>query len=211
MGRRLDAPSQYRNWWNQVKKHLTARNTALLGILGALAGLWTATRTWVVVQVESGTVQVPEIIVDGSTAAASVTALCVAVLAGALALLIAGKIARYLIGLITLLAGIAVIAAGVNAVTNPQAAAAGAVAEATGLTSGAGQYTVSLWPSLTVVAGAIIVLQGILVLIYCGGWKKNSKYDREVSVAPAAKDAQSRGISDWEQLSKGEDPTSGQQ
>jgi uncharacterized membrane protein (TIGR02234 family) len=194
-----------------VNKHLTARNTALFGVLGALLGLWTATRTWITVDVESGTVQVPQIIVDGSTAAASVTAVCVAVLAGALALLIAGKIARYAIGVITILAGASVIASGISALANPQAAAASAVAEATGLTMSAGEYAVSAWPAVTVVAGALIVLQGLLVLVISGRWKKSSKYDRKVSTAgqPPA-DAQSRGISDWEQLSKGEDPTTGE-
>lgn len=194
-----------------MNKHLTARNTALFGVLGALLGLWTATRTWITVDVESGTVQVPQIIVDGSTAAASVTAVCVAVLAGALALLIAGKIARYAIGVITILAGASVIASGISALANPQAAAASAVAEATGLTMSAGEYAVSAWPAVTVVAGALIVLQGLLVLVISGRWKKSSKYDRKVSTAgqPPA-DAQSRGISDWEQLSKGEDPTTGE-
>lgn len=194
-----------------MNKHLSARNTALLGVLGALLGLWTATRTWITVDVESGTVQVPQIIVAGSTAAASVTAVCVAVLAGALALLIAGKIARYIIGGITVLAGASVIASGISALANPQAAAASAVAEATGLTASAGDYAVSAWPTITVLAGVLIVLQGLLVLVISGRWKKSSKYDRKVSTAgqPPA-DAQSRGISDWEQLSKGEDPTTGE-
>ncbi|MGP5687710.1 Trp biosynthesis-associated membrane protein [Glutamicibacter ardleyensis] len=194
-----------------MNKHLSARNTALLGMLGALLGLWTATRTWITVDVESGTVQVPQIIVAGSTAAASVTAVCVAVLAGALALLIAGKIARYVIGVITVLAGASVITSGISALANPQAAAASTVAEATGLTTSAGEYAVSVWPTITVLAGVIIVLQGLLVLVISGRWKKSSKYDRKVSTAgqPPA-DAQSRGISDWEQLSKGEDPTTGE-
>ncbi|HJX79569.1 Trp biosynthesis-associated membrane protein [Glutamicibacter sp.] len=194
-----------------MNKHLSARNTALLGVLGALLGLWTATRTWITVDVESGTVQVPQIIVAGSTAAASVTAVCVAVLAGALALLIAGKIARYIIGVITVLAGASVITSGISALANPQAAAASAVAEATGLTTSAGDYAVSAWPAITVLAGAVIVLQGLLVLVISGRWKKSSKYDRKVDTAgqPPA-DAQSRGISDWEQLSKGEDPTTGE-
>ncbi|PRB72202.1 Trp biosynthesis-associated membrane protein [Arthrobacter sp. MYb213] len=194
-----------------MNKHLSARNTALLGVLGALLGLWTATRTWITVDVESGTVQVPQIVVDGSTAAASVTAVCVAVLAGALALLIAGKIARYIIGVITVLAGASVITSGISTLANPQAAATSAVAEATGLTTSAGDYAVSVWPTITVLAGVIIVLQGLLVLVISGRWKKSSKYDRKVSTAgqPPA-DPQSRGISDWEQLSKGEDPTTGE-
>lgn len=191
-----------------MKKLFTARNIALLGLLGALLGLLTATRTWVLVDVVSSTVQVPQIVVPGSTAAASVTAVCVAVLAGALALLIAGKIARYLIGVITLLAGVAVIAAGAGALSDPQGAAAGAVSEATGLAQSAGDYALTFWPAITVVAGVLIIVQAVLVLIFSGGWRKTSKYDREAAKGKETpKDSQSQNISHWEQLSSGEDPT----
>ncbi len=163
-----------------MKQKLTARNLAFLGALGAVIVLWSATRTWITVDVASGTVQIPQIVVDGASAAAATTALSIAVLAGSLALLIAGKISRYIIAAICLLAGIAIIAAGAATLADPQAAAFTAVSTATGLAQNAAQYSVSAWPAVAVAAG-------------------------KTAVEP--KDASSRNISSWEQLSDGEDPT----
>lgn len=194
-----------------MKKLTSARSLALFGLAGALIGLWSATRTWVTVDVASSSVQIPQIVVDGATAAASVTAVCVVVLAGSLALLIAGKIARYIIAAICLLAGATVITAGIGALRDPQAVASTAVAEATGLAQNAGEYALTAWPAVAVIAGVLIVLQAVLVLVFAGRWPaKASKYDRQAAKASVEpKDQSSRNIASWEQLSQGEDPTAG--
>lgn len=194
-----------------MKKLTSARSLALFGLAGALIGLWSATRTWVTVDVASSSVQIPQIVVDGATAAASVTAVCVVVLAGSLALLIAGKVARYIIAAICLLAGATVITAGIGALRDPQAVASTAVAEATGLAQNAGEYALTAWPAVAVIAGVLIVLQAVLVLVFAGRWPaKASKYDRQAAKASVEpKDQSSRNIASWEQLSQGEDPTAG--
>lgn len=194
-----------------MKKLTSARTLALFGLAGALIGLWSATRTWVTVDVASSSVQIPQIVVDGATAAASVTAVCVVVLAGSLALLIAGKVARYIIAAICLLAGATVITAGIGALRDPQAVASTAVAEATGLAQNAGEYALTAWPAVAVIAGVLIVLQAVLVLVFAGRWPaKASKYDRQAAKASVEpKDQSSRNIASWEQLSQGEDPTAG--
>lgn len=194
-----------------MKKLTSARSLALFGLAGALIGLWSATRTWITVDVASSSVQIPQIVVDGATAAASVTAVCVVVLAGSLALLIAGKVARYIIAAICLFAGATVITAGIGALRDPQAVASTAVAEATGLAHNAGEYALTAWPAVAVIAGVLIVLQAVLVLVFAGRWPaKASKYDRQAAKASVEpKDQSSRNIASWEQLSQGEDPTAG--
>ena len=194
-----------------MKKLTSARTLALFGLAGALIGLWSATRTWITVDVASSSVQIPQIVVDGATAAASVTAVSVVVLAGSLALLIAGKIARYIIAVICLLAGATVIAAGLGALRDPQAVASTAVAEATGLAQNAGEYALTAWPAVAVAAGVLMALQAVLVMIFAGRWPaKASKYDRQAAKASVEpKDQSSRNIASWEQLSQGEDPTAG--
>lgn len=192
-------------------KHIaTAKNLALFGALGAILGLWSATRTWITVDVPSGTVEIPQIVVDGASAAPAITAVSIAVLAGSLALLIAGKIARYIIGAISVLAGIAVIASGVSTLADPQTAAFAAVSKATGLAQNAGDYTISAWPYVAVFGGVLIILQAILVLIFARTWAvKADKYARTTDAAAAPKDASSQNIASWEQFSAGEDPTEG--
>ena len=81
-----------------MRKMLSLRNVALFGVVAAGLGLWAATRTWVLVDVQATTVQVPQIVVDGSQAAPAVTALCVVVLAAALALLIGHDLVQRLYG-----------------------------------------------------------------------------------------------------------------
>jgi len=193
-----------------VKKLTSARYLAMVGVLGALLGFWTATRTWITVDVAASSVQIPQIVIDGASAAASVTAVCVVVLAGSLALLIAGKVARYIIASLSLLAGVAAAAAGISALSDPQAVAATAVAEATGLAQNAGDYTVTAWPVIAVVAGVLMALQAVLIFVFARQWPtKASKYDRQAAKNTAvAKDASSQSIANWEQLSAGEDPTS---
>lgn len=193
-----------------MKKLTSARYLALLGVLGALLGFWSATRTWITVDVKATSVQIPQVVIDGADAAASVTAVAVVVLAGSLALLIAGKVSRYIIGGLSLLAGAASIAAGVGALADPQSVAATAVSEATGLAQNAGDYAVTAWPAVAIVGGAIMALQAVLIFVFASRWPtKASKYDRQAAKkAPVANDDSSRNIASWEQLSAGEDPTS---
>lgn len=193
-----------------MKKLTSARYLALLGVLGALLGFWSATRTWITVDVQSTSVQIPQVVIDGADAAASVTAVAVVVLAGSLALLIAGKISRYIIAALSLLAGAASVAAGVSTLSDPQAVAATTVSEATGLAQNAGDYLVTPWPWIAIIGGVVMALQALLIFVFASRWPtKASKYDREAAKkAPAANDESSRNIASWEQLSAGEDPTS---
>ena len=47
----------------------------MVGVLGALLGFWSATRTWITVDVAASSVQIPQIVIDGAKAAGSVTAM----------------------------------------------------------------------------------------------------------------------------------------
>ncbi len=69
----------------------------LLGVIGAVLALATSTRIWITVQPEVGSVKIPLIQVAGSDASAAIAALAVVALAGSLAALIAGPVARYII------------------------------------------------------------------------------------------------------------------
>ncbi|WP_418906874.1 Trp biosynthesis-associated membrane protein [Glutamicibacter endophyticus] len=198
-----------------MSRLVTRRNATLLGLLGALLGMFTATRTWVSVTVQSSTVQVPQIAVTGSEAAPSVTALCVVVLAGSLALLIAGKLVRWVILAISALAGLGVIIAGAGALADPVGAASGRVGEATGLSTVTADYQLSAIPALAIVAGALILLYCVLALLAGSRSTASKRFNRQPSTTtgPAAPgsaapaDRQSRRIDDWERLSRGEDPT----
>ncbi|GAA1495866.1 Trp biosynthesis-associated membrane protein [Paeniglutamicibacter kerguelensis] len=190
----------------------TKRVVMLLGLVGAVLALATSTRIWITVQPEVGSVKIPLIEVAGSDASAAIAALAVVALAGSLAALIAGKVARYIIAGILLLAGGGIIASSVAVLANPVSASATKVGEATGLNTAGGDYQVSFWPYVAVLAGVLLVLNALVLAIAGHTWAGSKKYARDNAAAAAQRDsANSTGpideIDGWDSLSRGDDPT----
>ena len=109
--------------------------------------------------------------VTGADAATSVSALAVVALAASVSLSIAGRITRYIIGTLLVLAGGATAAAAWNAWANPEAAAATLVGEAAGTAQIDADYAVTAWPWVAVVAGAWVALAGLAVLVASRRWQ----------------------------------------
>lgn len=188
------------------------RRVMLLGLLGALIALGISTRTWITVQPAVGTVKIPLIEVAGSDAATAVAALAVVALAGSLAAMIAGKIARWIIAVILLLAGGGIAGSGIVVLSDPVAAAATKVGEATGLNASDGVYDVGIWPWFSILAGLLLVAAALLLAITGRHWKSSRKYARDAAAgAPASGGEASEGrideITGWDSLSRGDDPT----
>ncbi len=190
----------------------TKRVVMLMGLVGAVLALATSTRIWITVQPEVGSVKIPLIEVAGSDASAAVAALAVVALAGSLAALIAGKVARYIIAGILLLAGGGIVASAIAVLANPVAAAATKVGEATGLNTAGGDYQVSIWPYAAALAGVVLVLNALVLAIAGHTWAGSKKYARDnAAAARRAEQANSTGpideIDGWDSLSRGDDPT----
>lgn len=188
------------------------RRVMLLGLLGALVALGISTRIWITVQPAVGTVKIPLIEVAGSDAATAVAALAVVALAGSLAAMIAGKIARWIIAVILLLAGGGIAGSGIVVLSDPVAAAATKVGEATGLNASDGVYHVGIWPWFAILAGLLLVAAALLLAITGRHWKSSRKYARDAAAgAPASGGQASEGrideITGWDSLSRGDDPT----
>lgn len=190
----------------------TKRVVMLLGVLGAVLALATSTRIWITVQPEVGTVKVPLIEVAGSDASAAIAALAVVALAGSLAALIAGKVARYIIAGILLLVGGGIAVSAGSVLGNPVSAAAATVGEATGLNAAGGDYHVSLWPYVAMLAGVILALNALVLAVAGRTWAGSKKYARDVEAGAAARDSKRASgpideIDGWDSLSRGDDPT----
>lgn len=190
-------------------KRSTKRTVLLLGLLGAVMALATSTRTWIRVQPEVGTVKIPLIEVAGSDAAAAVAALAIVALAGTLAAMIAGRIARYIIAGIMLLAGGGIAGSAISVISDPVFAAATKVGDATGLNNSGGEYELAFWPYLAVLGGLVLVAAAVQLGVTAGSWAGSRKYSREAP-APAAEAAAEGKIDEidgWDSLSRGDDPT----
>lgn len=205
----------------------------LIAVL-ALAVFGATTQTWITVNLDpdqlgqaGGQNTLP---VQGSKAATAVTALAVVALAGGLAASIAGRIARFLITAIIILASAGIITAAATVLSDPLAAAQGSIAAATGITGGSAEVSVTVFPVLAVVAGSLLGLGALLIIPAGRYWKVRTKYD--VAAGPAAagaggaasgaatdaKTSAATGgvtapagpvdeIDSWDRLSRGDDPT----
>ncbi|MFF2316997.1 Trp biosynthesis-associated membrane protein [Arthrobacter sp. NPDC058097] len=177
----------------------------------ALAAFGTTTQTWLTVHLDPQQVGQAAgsdgLQVQGSKAATTVTALALVALAGGLAASIAGKIARWIITAIIVLAAAGIIAAAATVLADPLAAAQGSIAAATGVSGGTADVSVSTFPVLAVVAGSLLAVGGLLVVPAGRYWKSRTKYDA-AAAGPAGEQAGPVDeIDSWDRLSRGDDPT----
>lgn len=189
-----------------------ARRSTLVLLIAvlALAVFGTTTQTWISVtldpsQLGQGGAQEP-LQVQGSKAATAVTALALVALAGGLAAAIAGRIARWIITAIVVLAAAGIVAAAATVLANPLAAAQGSIAEATGITGSQAQVAVTAFPVLAVVAGCLLALAALVIIPAGRHWKTRTKYDAPAAGSPAAAGPVDE-IDSWDRLSRGDDPT----
>ncbi|ABK03079.1 conserved hypothetical protein [Arthrobacter sp. FB24] len=188
-----------------------ARKSTLVLVIAAmaLAAFGTTTQTWLTVHLDPA--QLGQAVnsqdglqVQGSKAATTVTALALVALAGGLAASIAGRIARWIITAIIVLASVGIVAAAVTVMADPLAAAQGSIAAATGITGSSVQVSVSAFPALAVVAGVLLGLSALLIIPAGRHWKARTKYD---AAAADASDGPADEIDSWDRLSRGDDPT----
>ncbi|GAA3695764.1 hypothetical protein GCM10022377_05710 [Zhihengliuella alba] len=206
---------------------MTRRNVVLAGLLGGLAALLTGTRTWITVTPGTGAIIHQPVTVAGSDAATSVSALAIVVLAASVSATIAGRVARWIVAGLLVLAGVGIVVAAASALGDPLSAAAAVVGEAAGTNRIEAEYRTSLWPAATIVAGVWTSLVGAVMAIAGRRWKVGRKYapatEAGADAAPRAganpdrhsgDQARTEGegtqvdeIDGWDRLSRGDDPT----
>jgi uncharacterized membrane protein (TIGR02234 family) len=191
-----------------------ARKSTLVLLIAvlALAVFGTTTQTWMTVTLDpnqlgqTGAGQEP-LKVQGSDAATTVTALALVALAGGLAAAIAGRIARWVITAIIVLASAGIIAAAATVLADPLAAAQGSIAAATGVSGSQAQVDVTAFPTLAVAAGCLLALAALLVIPAGRHWKTRTKYDAPAAAGSAPAAGPVDEIDSWDRLSRGDDPT----
>jgi hypothetical protein len=205
----------------------TGRRLRLLLIVTVLAASTLALLAWTRVW---GTVDVPvsggvaeRIVVDGSIAAPAITALALAGFALAGALTIAGPVIRVVLGVLEMLIGASVFLSAFLAISDPARAGSAAVTAATGI---AGRNSIASaveatattgWPYLALVSAVIMAAAGFLVVATTKRWPGTTKKYQSMRFEPVRADAAASArepgrapdaVVDWDELSRGEDPTS---
>ena len=185
-------------------KFLMLLGVALCGALALIAG----SQPWVSFMLD-GTHSLET--VSGNAANPAIAPIAIALVAAALALTIAGQVFRRVLGVLIAALGAGLAALSIGVVSEPFNAIAGRVTELTGLSGGSpgagiAWESVGGWAYLSVVAGIVAAVFGLLVTFLSGRWAAaGRKYDS--SPRPAAPAAGSDRISDWDALSGGDDPT----
>lgn len=183
------------------------RWAALVVLAAAAAGLVTVP-TWVTVRVTTALAGDVAVAAAGPDAAPQVVAGALALLASAAALALVGRFGRVVVGVVVAACGALVAAAGVAVLRDPAAAAAAAVAERTGVEPAGLDARLGAGPAAAVVVGVLVVLLGVAVTRAPGAWSQRSRRheapDGRTAAAPPDGDD---GRSDWDALSRGDDPS----
>lgn len=185
----------------------------LIALAGALA-LAAATQTWIEIELVEGAAAQTRLDVTGQRLNPSLSPVAIAVLAAALVLTIAGPVLRRGLGALVMLCGTGIGFLGVGALSDPHLSPSSAVAEATGIVGGAQYELVSsvlttAWPGVAAACGAVAAIAGLLVIVRGGSWRSaGRRYEAQPDRGtPRVDDGAPDRISDWDELSAGDDPT----
>ncbi|WP_082305214.1 Trp biosynthesis-associated membrane protein [Leucobacter japonicus] len=186
-------------------KLLTITGLAAAGALALLAG----SQTWISFMLD-GTHSLES--VAGHDVNSAVSPIAIAIFAAALALTIAGRVFRRVLGALIVLLGAGLAALTISVVVRPLEAITGTITSLTGIT-GANTTSLVVWSQLSawvwvcVAAGVIAALLGVTVVVWGGRWVTGGrKYDASAPTAATAAGQPDR-ISDWDALSGGDDPS----
>lgn len=210
------------------KRVLIGRRSAVLTVLagGALL-LVVSLLTWArgsAALTVGGTTTVQ---VTGAQGAAVVPSAALVVLAAGLAIGLAGRIARIIAAVAVALASLLALVAAVGFTTDPTPALLRAAGEVSGVPQLSDAIQITVWPVVAIVLAAVLTLVGGVLPFVMGTWYRvGVRYERDDRPRPAAPADQSgtgethgarppgpaaQRISDWDALSRGEDPSDGEE
>ena len=198
--------------------------SAILGIvLLAALELTASTQPWATLVLTPGVGDGRALSVVGTVAAPALSALALAGLALAAALAIAGPAFRIVLGLLQIVLGGSVVLAASTALADPVRAGSSLVTDATAI---AGRESVAAlvassvtaWPVVALVAGVLTAVIGVLVLVTVRRWpgakkKRVSRFEPADGYGHGATtvrtdDGDIDPVVSWDELSRGDDPTS---
>jgi len=167
------------------------------GVIGAFViaaglGLTASTQDWFGFTLIASTRQSADVMVQGSDAAAGLTALSLAGIALAGALAMAGRIARLLLGILGVVLGVCILWSSAAPLGDPIASGASAISKQTGIAGDTAVHhlvastEVMVWPVVGIVSGALFTLAGLVVIITFMAWPATSRRYEAVRFADAS-------------------------
>lgn len=186
------------------------RGTLLLAAAaGAVLALAAGAPTWVsgTTDTTTGTAQV---LAGGRGAAGVATALALVSLAAVVATSIGRRVARTVAALVLVLGGLGVAAGSVAVVADPGAALSGPARAASGRTAATVDgVSLTAWPVVSAVGGALTATAGVGVLVRGRRWATSNRHERDAATVDvrAAPTPSEDPAAAWDSLTHGDDPT----
>jgi len=210
--------------------------TMLLAVLACGLVLSASTQTWYTLHLTAASGHAGTLTVTGAQAAPAIAALSLAGVAFAGALALAGRILRYVLALLGLVLAAGIIGSTISAMADPVATGITVVSKATGIAGDTSVRAIvsradaSPWPSLALAGGIALAVAALCVAGTGHLWPATSRRygtteevpnarsahlegrdvpDDENALSPADRRARARdaAIDDWDELSRGDDPT----
>ncbi|WP_243063040.1 Trp biosynthesis-associated membrane protein [Humibacter sp. RRB41] len=195
----------------------------LLALVGSGLALSASTQTWYTLHLTAAAGHSAALAVTGSNSAPAIAALSVAGLAFAGALALAGRVLRYVLAVLGLVLAGSVIGSAIGAIADPSGSSISVVTKATGIAGDAsvraviGSTDATAWPALALTGGILLALAAVAVIAFAHTWPTASRRYGAVkdaaepvrSDADAHLSARDAAIDDWDELSRGDDPTDG--
>ena len=187
--------------------------TMLAGVVLSGLTILTWTNPWFSLTIDGSAATQSHLTAAGDVAAPALVTLALAGLALVGALGIAGPLIRYVLGAVQTLLGVTIVLSAVSALRDPVAASASLITEATGVSGAAPiaalvrSVSVTPWPAITIVVGALVVLLGLFLLFTGRFWPASSRKYQAVRLERQA--VGENPAADWDNLSNGTDPTDG--
>ena len=209
--------------------------TMLLAVLACGLALTASTQTWYTLHLTAASGHAGTLTVTGSQAAPAIAALSLAGVAFAGALALAGRILRYVLALLGLILAAGIIGSAISAMTDPVGTGITVVSKATGIAGDTSVRAIvahadaSPWPVLALAGGIALAIAALCVAGTGHLWPVTSRRygatedaghprtghpegdaaDNDNALSPADRRARARdaAIDDWDELSRGDDPT----
>lgn len=194
-----------------MRRPAVGRTTAVAGTVG-LGGLLlgVAAAPWLEVTVRTA-LTTATIAVRGSDAVPAVPAAALVLLAGGLALALAGAVARLVASVAVSAVGVVVVAVTAGFLADPSSAAVSAVAEVTGVRGLEGEVATTPWPAVALGLGVVAALGGVVLAVAQRAWERGTRGRRYERSGPPGggvpTEPRVRAMDDWDALSRGEDPS----
>ncbi|NNC10568.1 Trp biosynthesis-associated membrane protein [Planctomonas sp. JC2975] len=207
----------------------------LVAVLASALVLTASTQTWYTLHLTAASGHSGTLTVSGADAAPAIAALSLAGVAFGGALALAGRVLRYVLAVLGIVLAASIIGSVASAMVDPAATGITVVTKATGIAGDAGVRAViagadaTAWPAVALVAGIVLALAAIAAAVTAHRWPTasrrygatqdasapihqddsaaNAEDDDQLSAADQRARARDAAIDDWDELSRGDDPT----